>query len=254
MHYLRNLARLGVTDIHPAGASASRALIETLALHSGQRLLELGCGTGNTALRLARRADISIVGLDLLSEMLLAARRRLGRAANHCTLVCASASVLPFMDQSFDRVYAESVLGIQNDADIKRILAETFRVLKPGGRFVANEAIWRPNVDQSTVTEVNRQSEDHFGLRPASEHAWSVERWLDEIRQAGLQPMRWAEISLRDRRPLPARYIARLTRSFRVTSAPTLWAPHLAYRKRLALHRAYGSLIEARLFVATRPM
>ncbi|HLF11723.1 MAG TPA: class I SAM-dependent methyltransferase [Gammaproteobacteria bacterium] len=255
MHYLRHLARLGTPDIHPGGAQATRALIEALILRDGQRLLELGCGTGNTILRLVSKADVHVVGLDLLSEMLLVARRRLSvsAAAGRCALVQGSVSVLPFFDQSFDRVYTESVLGMLAEADVRGMLAETFRVLKPGGLFLANEAIWKPHVDQSMVNAVNRQGERDFGLRHASEQAWSVDRWLDEIRGAGFQPLAWKHLPAKDRNGTLRSPVALWIRRLRLVSSPALLREHRRYRQRLVQHRADGSLIEARLFVSAKP-
>lgn len=253
MHFLRHLARLDASDVHPGGAQASRELIAALALSDGQRLLELGCGTGRTALRLARDAHVHVVALDLLSEMLRPARRKLQGVSERSALVQADASELPFREQSFDRVYSESVLGMQSEVDLRSVLAEAFRVLKPGGLFVANEAIWKPHVEQQTVDAVNRRCEIDFGLRQASERAWSVARWVQEIRQAGFEPESWSLVATpaRERRAGVAvrRHIGRL----RITLAPALWGPHRMYRRRLVRHRTDGSLVEARLFVAAKP-
>ena len=57
---------------------------------------------------------------------------------------------LPFGDATYDRIYTESVLGFQDEAGTEALLSEICRVLKPGGRFVANEAIWRAGVSAGT--------------------------------------------------------------------------------------------------------
>lgn len=253
MHYLVHLARLGAGDIHPSGADASHALIEAMDLREGQRLLELGCGTGKTISRLVQCGDVYAVGVDLLPEMLQAARRRLRRAADHCALVHADASTLPFRSAAFDCVYTESSLGIQTEANIRFVLREAFRVLKPGCRFVANEAIWKPDVDQSTVNSVNRQSEADFGLRPASESAWSIDEWLAEIHNAGFVTVTSVELQAPERDKRSSFRLARWLKGLRLLSSPSLLREHYLYRRRLALHRTRGSLLEARLFVAVRP-
>lgn len=253
MHYLRHLARLRAADIHPAGGVASHALIEALALGEGQWVLELGCGTGNTALRLASRGDAYVVGLDVLSEMLAAARRRLQGMTDRCFLVRADAALLPFPEQSFDRVYTESTLGIQRDAVIRKMLVEAHRVLRPGGLFVANEAIWKSSVDQSTVATVNRLSETDFGLRQASEHAWFIDRWLEEFCDAGFRPVTWSSLEAPGPGSRPNAVIARWIKGLRIVSSPLLWREYRFYRRRLARHRPDGALIEARLFVCRKP-
>lgn len=109
MHFLRHPARLDAPDLYPAGAGVSQALIDALALRGGQRLLELGCGTGVTAFRLARRADVYVVGFDLLGEMLRAARHRLKRVPGHYAFLRAHAAALPLLERSFDRVEFGSI-------------------------------------------------------------------------------------------------------------------------------------------------
>lgn len=92
-------------------------------------LLDLGCGTGEFAsLALEGRID---VGIDSNSRVLCKAART-GRYDN---LQCADARQLPFADNQFQTVLAVSVLEHITQVDLA--LAEVFRVLRPGGRFVA---------------------------------------------------------------------------------------------------------------------
>jgi ubiquinone/menaquinone biosynthesis C-methylase UbiE len=255
MHYLRYLARLGTADIHAGGAQATRTLIEALLVRADMRVLELGCGTGKTVARLMKPGGARVVGIDRLSEMVLVARRRLRgpMAAGRCAVVQGNVAVLPFIGESFDRVYAESVLGMQTEDEVQKTLAETFRVLKPGGLFVANEMIWKPHIEESTVTEVNKQCELDFGLRQASQRRWAVDRWLDEMRRAGLEPLAWDPLVARRREQALRIILAAMLRRLRLVFSPSLWNAHYRYSRLLAAHRADGALIEARLFVAARP-
>lgn len=119
---------------------AARAL-DLLDLAPGERVLELGCGTGVFLPALA--ADVMpsghIVGLDHNPGFLEEARQRVV-AAGLSTLVTleeADAVRLPFPTASFDAVHVERVLMHLEDPDAA--LREVRRVLKPGGRFVAAE-------------------------------------------------------------------------------------------------------------------
>ncbi|MCI0660087.1 MAG: class I SAM-dependent methyltransferase [Acidobacteria bacterium] len=119
---------------------------EALAPSMGEKLqiLDIGCGTGATMDRLRDYGQVQ--GIDL-SEIPLGYSRRRG----HQGVFCASATALPFADNSFDLVTALDV--IEHLDDDLRGLAEIRRVLKPGAPamiFVpAFQALWGHNDVQS---------------------------------------------------------------------------------------------------------
>lgn len=119
---------------------AARAL-ELLDLSPGERVLELGCGTGVFLPALASAVGPSgeVIGLDHNPGFLEESRERVDAAgyAAVVTLVEADAMQLPFPSASFDAVHVERVLMHLEDPDAA--LREVCRVLKPGGRFVAAE-------------------------------------------------------------------------------------------------------------------
>jgi SAM-dependent methyltransferase len=106
-------------------------------LHKGERVLEIGCGTGCDLLQFAKHGA-QAVGVDITPEHLRLARERIGQLAE---VREAEATRLPFPDGSFDYVYSHGVLHhIENP---RRVVEEIFRVLKPGGRFnVQVYALW----------------------------------------------------------------------------------------------------------------
>jgi hypothetical protein len=104
-------------------------LDDALKGRSGLDALDVGCGTGETALRLARRPEIDrVVGLDVSPEALAHARRRHG-----FPLVFGSALELPFDDARFDVVTCFDVLQHLPERTDRRASAELYRVLRPGG-------------------------------------------------------------------------------------------------------------------------
>lgn len=245
--YLRHLAQRGAADIHPLGAAASAALLAALELSPGQRVLEIGCGTGATLARLADLPALQVVGIDGLPEMLGAARRRLALTPGCERFVLAQthAAALPFAAASVDRVYMESVIGFQDGLTARRMLAEVYRVLRPGGRLAANEAVWRPAVAPAVIERINAACEADFGLRQASAEPWTVVEWRTLLVQAGFDVQATTLLT-----GLPAR-----------GSAPGIgrrWSPAMLwqrwrYGRRLRAHRADGVAIEARLFIALKP-
>ncbi len=104
------------------------------------RVLDLGCGPGNTAIEIARvRPDVQLIGLDLAGRMLEIARRETRRAGLEARIayVMADATALPFPDNVIDVTTGHSFLYLVGDR--AGVLREAYRVLRRGGRWVSME-------------------------------------------------------------------------------------------------------------------
>lgn len=105
----------------------------------GMRILDVGCGTGDLTLRLARRVgpEGHVAGVDLSPAMLAVAEEKLQRAGMRARaeLMVGNALHLPFPDGTFDGATAGFVL--RNVADLDGAMREILRVLRPGGFFVS---------------------------------------------------------------------------------------------------------------------
>ncbi|HEU4329200.1 MAG TPA: class I SAM-dependent methyltransferase [Roseiflexaceae bacterium] len=98
------------------------------------RVLELGCGTGNLQVALARRADLPpAIGLDASPTMVALSRAKLAKAGLPARLLRADARALPFPNGRFDTLVA--TFPSEYIAD-PATLAEARRTLAPGGRLV----------------------------------------------------------------------------------------------------------------------
>ena len=112
----------------------------------GARVLEVGCGPGHLALRLARNHGLDVTGLDLDPAMIERARANAQGARQEVDptpiFVVGDAASLPFADATFDVVV--STLSMHHWAEPTIGLAEIDRVLRPGGRAL----IWdmRPGI------------------------------------------------------------------------------------------------------------
>jgi trans-aconitate methyltransferase len=106
----------------------AEGVVEWLAPEVGERVLDLGCGDGQLTKRLAELGAI-VGGVDADARMVNAAKSR-GADAYY-----AMAEGLPFGDASFDAVFSNAALHWVRDQDA--MMAEVRRVLRPGGRFVA---------------------------------------------------------------------------------------------------------------------
>ena len=106
----------------------------------GYRVLDVAGGTGDIAFRIAGRSEGATVTVaDINREMLAVGGKRAAerRLADRVSFTEANAEELPFEDGAFDAVTI--AFGIRNVPRIDRALAEAFRVLKPGGRFLSLE-------------------------------------------------------------------------------------------------------------------
>jgi ubiquinone/menaquinone biosynthesis C-methylase UbiE len=117
---------------------ANLALCDTLDLQPGERLLEVGCGSGVLCRLVAGRAipGSRITGLDGAVEFLRAAQQQAGetRPAQSISLLAGRAEALPCRSASFDAGLAARLL--LHVADPVAVLREMRRVVRPGGRLV----------------------------------------------------------------------------------------------------------------------
>jgi len=124
-----------------------RRVVALAGVKSGDRALDLCCGTGDIAFALARQgAEVS--GLDFSEKMLEVARGRLQHAkAGNLKFIQGDAGQIPFPDNSFDAVTMG--YGLRNLPSWETGLREMARVAKPGGRIVVLDfgkpanALWR---------------------------------------------------------------------------------------------------------------
>ncbi|MDK2887565.1 MAG: hypothetical protein PWP72_443 [Thermoanaerobacter sp.] len=121
----------------PAGRFVDRvekeAVLGYLEPRPGMSVLDVGCGTGNYSLELARR-KLLVTGLDISTAMLEKARARARAEGLPVEFVWGDAMQLPFPDNSFDGVI--SVSALEFVPELEAALQEAYRVLRPGGRLV----------------------------------------------------------------------------------------------------------------------
>lgn len=112
---------------------------DKLDLRPGQHLLDLGCGVGMTAIRLAQRSDADVTGVTNSRWQVLEARRRVDTAGlrGQVRIEYGDAAALTYPDGAFDAVLAFESLPHAQDRG--RWLREMVRVLRLGGRVVLTE-------------------------------------------------------------------------------------------------------------------
>jgi demethylmenaquinone methyltransferase/2-methoxy-6-polyprenyl-1,4-benzoquinol methylase len=116
-----------------------REVIQRAEIPSEGWVLDLGTGTGDLAMEALRQVpDCRVVAADFTMDMMRVGRRRVvsqGRRYDHIAWVSNDALVLSFPDRIFDALVSGFLL--RNVIDLERTLADSYRVLKGGGMFVA---------------------------------------------------------------------------------------------------------------------
>lgn len=135
-HFWDRIARKYATDPIKDTAGYERTLARTVELLShSDNVLEIGCGTGTTALRLARTVR-RLVATDVSSEMIAIAREKcVAQGGSNVEFVVAPAEGAPGDDGSYDAVLAFNVLHVVGARTAA--LARLFRLLRPGGLFIS---------------------------------------------------------------------------------------------------------------------
>jgi ubiquinone/menaquinone biosynthesis C-methylase UbiE len=118
---------LGVEAVH-------KKLIQQAAISPGQRVLEIGCGTGNLAILAGElNPAAQVVGIDPDPKALGRARRKAQQSKAALQFDPGFAEELPYPDESFDRIFSAFMLHhIQGEGKLLTV-REAWRVLKPGG-------------------------------------------------------------------------------------------------------------------------
>jgi SAM-dependent methyltransferase len=111
---------------------------DSLALAPRERVLDAGCGQGISALELAAKRDVRVVGITVVPfEALAAARRQRRLGERRVAFAVMDYARQGFGDASFDAAFTLETLC--HASDLNAALAELFRVLRPGGRLALFE-------------------------------------------------------------------------------------------------------------------
>jgi ubiquinone/menaquinone biosynthesis C-methylase UbiE len=144
----------------PRRALVRERLLEILAPGPGERVLEIGPGTGYYSLAVAAALDggtldIYDVSQEFLDNVIRTAR---DRGIDNITATQGDARALPYGDGSFYAAYLVAVLGEIPNQDVA--LRELARVLRPGGRLVVGESLASGDPHAVTFSKLRRRAEN----------------------------------------------------------------------------------------------
>jgi ubiquinone/menaquinone biosynthesis C-methylase UbiE len=136
--------------------------LNMLSVATGERVLEIGSGTGRALPSLAAAVSPTgrVVGLDVSSGMMALARRAAANAARpDITLTLGDARALCFRDAMFDAVFISFTLELFEPADAANALAEIRRVLRPTGRLAV---VAMAQTTSNAMTDIYTWLHRHF--------------------------------------------------------------------------------------------
>jgi arsenite methyltransferase len=165
---------------HLGSQTATDQLVRLCQIDASSHVLDVGCGVGITPSNLAKSIGCAVTGIDLRPSMIRRARER--AAGQHLDdrldFHVADAEDLPFGDDRFDVVLAESVLAFI--ADKSRAVRECVRVAKPGGFLGVTEATWMEAPPSRLVAQLSRTFGPGFAV-------FDTEGWRELLEQSGLK-------------------------------------------------------------------
>jgi ubiquinone/menaquinone biosynthesis C-methylase UbiE len=175
--------------LHAYGEAGTEFLLRHLNPPADARILEIGFGTGATLCKIASRfRQVNLCGVEASPVMLRKAKNRLawiGSAARVDLRVLNADATIPFSNNAFDFVYAESVFGIRDENEINKLLEEVKRLLGAGGTLYLNETVWLDGVSPDQQRSVNAEALRRFGIRQASEYLPHKEDWRKHLAERG---------------------------------------------------------------------
>jgi arsenite methyltransferase len=147
----------------------------------GETVLDLGSGGGIDVLLSARRVGPSgkAYGLDMTDEMLALARENQKKAGiENAEFLKGEIENIPLPDDSVDVIISNCVVNLSGDKD--RVMRESYRVLKPGGRFAVSDVV----VDGEVPDEVRKSVELWIGCIAG---ALRRDEYVSKLEKAGFE-------------------------------------------------------------------
>ncbi len=156
------------------GCGNPTALIE---LRLGDTVLDLGSGGGIDVLLSAKRVgpEGKVYGLDMTDDMLALARDNQRKAgATNVEFLKGEIEHIPLPDESVDVIISNCVINLSADKD--RVLAEAYRVLRPGGRFAVSDVVVRGEVPAGIRDDIEAWTGCVAGALEENEYRDKLER------------------------------------------------------------------------------
>ena len=172
--YTDFLSKFGVGGAHPGGIELTKKIVGTKNIDNNSRILDIGCGTGQTAAYLANEYSAIVTGIDIHPIMIEKAKKRMKKEHLPVEILQCSIENVPLQDDTFDFVLSESVLSF---ADKPTALSEIYRLLKDDGQLIAIEF----TINKPLETAIANKIKQFYGF----ESLLTEQDWIHHFKQAG---------------------------------------------------------------------
>ena len=178
----RDVGPQGRDDFLAACANLNRVMLKKARIYPNARVLDLGCGNGNTAAWLCQRAGCQVMGIDLsgvrIDNAIESAKGQPPEVQARLDFRKASGTSLPFAGASFSHVWSQAT--IYHIPDKEKTLQEVYRVLEPGGWLVFDD-LTKPRPD------ISNDARRYVYDRLLFDTDYSFAGYQDALRDVGFQ-------------------------------------------------------------------
>lgn len=174
------LATAGKKYLRPGGRQATETLLSWANLQPGDTVLELASSFGDSAIALAKRHNVRVIGIEKNPDSVARAKANIAAAGLSDRVEVREGNIfhLDELPEQFDCILAEAILTMQSPAGKAKILTAICDRLKPGGQFLCHELLAR-----------QRETEIHQALAQAirvNSTPLSKSNWIAACEAAGL--------------------------------------------------------------------
>lgn len=175
------LAAAGKTVLRPGGIAATEQLLDWAKFQPGERVLELASSFGESAIAIARRFGVRVVGVEKNPQSVERSRQNIRAAGLESQIEIIEGDIfhLDEIPGEFDYVLAEAILTLQSLSGKTKLVKSIRQKLKIGGKFLSQEMLVRDKEEEihQVLAQVIRVNSSPLSLN----------QWTELYAQAGLQ-------------------------------------------------------------------